>query len=224
MISQTPLVIYGAGGLGSELLPMLIRSGKTVHGFIDDGKPSGTLVSGFPVLGGADWLLKNHVQIILAFGDPQLKRQVHKQITTISGVGLVESIADPQSVILDPTQVKMDEGSILTAGVILTTRINIGKAVLINLNTTIGHDTVIGDFTSIMPGCNIAGHVRIGNGVLIGSGANILGGISVGDGAVVGSGAVVTRDVAPGKTMVGIPAREMNWTETNLGKGPTTET
>jgi UDP-2-acetamido-3-amino-2,3-dideoxy-glucuronate N-acetyltransferase len=41
----------------------------------------------------------------------------------------------------------------------------------------------------------------------LGSGAVILGGATIGEGAMVGAGAVVTRDVAPGETVVGVPAR-----------------
>jgi acetyltransferase-like isoleucine patch superfamily enzyme len=43
----------------------------------------------------------------------------------------------------------------------------------------------------------------------IGGGATILPGITVGEGAVVGAGAVVTRDVKPGTTVAGNPAREL---------------
>ncbi|HWN21210.1 MAG TPA: acyltransferase [Gaiellaceae bacterium] len=43
----------------------------------------------------------------------------------------------------------------------------------------------------------------------IGSGAVILGGIEIGEGALVGAGAVVTRDVAPGATVAGVPARSL---------------
>jgi serine acetyltransferase len=43
----------------------------------------------------------------------------------------------------------------------------------------------------------------------IGSGATILGGVHIGAGALVGAGAVVTKDVAPGATVVGNPAREL---------------
>ncbi len=43
--------------------------------------------------------------------------------------------------------------------------------------------------------------------VSIGSGAVIMGGIRIGEGALVGAGAVVTRDVAPGETVAGVPAR-----------------
>ncbi len=41
----------------------------------------------------------------------------------------------------------------------------------------------------------------------IGSGAVILGGVRIGEGALVGAGAVVTRDVAPGEVVAGVPAR-----------------
>lgn len=41
----------------------------------------------------------------------------------------------------------------------------------------------------------------------IGSNATILCGVTIGDGAIVGAGAVVTRDVEPGTTVAGVPAR-----------------
>jgi UDP-2-acetamido-3-amino-2,3-dideoxy-glucuronate N-acetyltransferase len=48
---------------------------------------------------------------------------------------------------------------------------------------------------------------RIEDGASIGSGAIILPGVTIGKGALVGAGAVVTHDVAPGATVIGVPAR-----------------
>ena len=52
--------------------------------------------------------------------------------------------------------------------------------------------------------------VRIGRNVWIGAGAIILPGITVGDDAIVGAGSVVTRDVPPGATVAGNPARMLS--------------
>ena len=48
---------------------------------------------------------------------------------------------------------------------------------------------------------------RVCRGASIGSGAAILCGVTIGEGAMVGAGAVVTKDVAPGATVAGVPAR-----------------
>ncbi|MDH5488444.1 MAG: serine O-acetyltransferase [Rhodospirillaceae bacterium] len=54
---------------------------------------------------------------------------------------------------------------------------------------------------------NLKRHPTLEDWVIVGSGAQVLGGITVGEGARIGANAVVTKDVPPGVTAVGIPAR-----------------
>lgn len=56
-------------------------------------------------------------------------------------------------------------------------------------------------------GLEIAYPVHIEKHVWIGGGAIILAGVTIGQGAVVGAGSVVTKDVQPGQTVVGNPAK-----------------
>ena len=53
---------------------------------------------------------------------------------------------------------------------------------------------------------------RIQRGASLGSGATILCGVTIGEDAMIGAGAVVTRDVAPGETVAGVPARVLTRT------------
>ena len=92
------------------------------------------------------------------------------------------------------------------------------------MGVVIGETAEVGDDVTLYHGVTLGGispavaaetqvnqkrHPTIGDGVIVGSGAQILGPISVGAGARVGANAVVVRDVAPGMTVVGIPARSV---------------
>jgi len=108
--------------------------------------------------------------------------------------------------------IRMGTGTVICAGNILTTNIVLGEHVQINLDCTVGHDVIMGDFATLAPGAHISGCVQVGRRAYVGTGAVIINGtqdnpILIGDDAVIGAGACVTRNVEPGATVVGVPAK-----------------
>ncbi len=106
--------------------------------------------------------------------------------------------------------VDLGDGTVLAAGARLTTDITVGVHCYVGPNATIGHDAVLGDYVTVLPGATVSGAVRLETGVLVGTGANLRQGVTVGEGATIGAGAVVVDDVAPGTTVVGVPARPIS--------------
>jgi serine O-acetyltransferase len=93
----------------------------------------------------------------------------------------------------------------------------IGRRLFIDhgMGVVIGETAVVGNDVTLYQGVTLGGtslnkgkrHPTLEDGVIVGAGAQVLGPIHVGAGARVGANAVVVRDVAPGSSMIGIPAR-----------------
>lgn len=208
------LVIFGAGGFGRETALMIKQINASekqwnILGFCDDHLAKGSVVDGLPLLGGAAELNSVSKQTAVAFAvaNPAIRRKLRGEMTNSHlyfPVFIHPSVNQGEI-----SANSIAEGTIITAGNILTTNVHIGSFVIINLACTIGHDVVIGDFTSIMPGCSLSGFIEIGEDVLVGSGARILPGIKVGPRSSIGAGAVVTKAVETGSTVVGVPAKEV---------------
>lgn len=214
MIPQTPLAIYGAGGLGREIALMVTQINRReplwkLEGYYDDGVEKGSVVDGLPVLGAMEDLnlREESLSVAVAIADPQLRKVVTDRITNanINFPVLIHPDANPGG-----EDNYFGRGTIITAGCILTTGIVIGEFAIINLLSTIGHDVKLGSFTIVMPGCNISGNVQVGACALIGTGAKILQNLTLGKNCTVGAGAVVTKDFGDDVTVVGIPARKVN--------------
>jgi sugar O-acyltransferase (sialic acid O-acetyltransferase NeuD family) len=201
------LIIVGAGGLGREIA-WLVQRINAVHpsynllGFVDDADITET-IKGYKVLGNRTWLksLNPKPMVVCAIGNPFVRSQIVNDLSDFKFATLI----DPSVVKSDLIQI--GEGSIICANCILTTNITIGKHVIINLNCTVGHDTILDNFSSLMPGVIIAGKVYIKQGVYIGAGSTIIETITIDEWAIIGAGAAVVRDIQNHVTAVGVPAK-----------------
>jgi sugar O-acyltransferase (sialic acid O-acetyltransferase NeuD family) len=209
-VTKQKIVVVGAGGLGREIAAMLnsyFSNQYDLMGFVDDAKQAHDTVNGMYILGGVDWLLKQeNLRVVIGIGNPQIKRKIVEQLALNCGLNY-PNLIHPHARLHARSFIQIGKGNVITDGCILTTNISLGNFNLINLNTTIGHDAVIGNYCSIMPGVNISGGAHLKDRVYIGTGATLIKSTVLGINSLIGAGAVVHTDVPSESTFVGIPAK-----------------
>jgi sugar O-acyltransferase (sialic acid O-acetyltransferase NeuD family) len=102
--------------------------------------------------------------------------------------------------------VKIGTGSVICAGCILTTNIELGAHTHLNLQTTVGHDTNTGSYFTTAPGVNISGNVSVGDLVYIGSNASIKQKIKICDNVTIGMNSCVVKNIEESGVYIGTPS------------------
>ena len=211
------MLVVGAKGMAKEVLELLIENNintKSNIVFFDNvNKDAPDLMyNQFKVLKTFD-IVKELFEIdpnfVLGIGNPHLRQKMYDNFVSLGG-NIMSVISKKSSIGSFGTTIR--EGSLIMPGVVITNDVNIGKGVLININSSVSHDCEIGDFSEIACGVIVPGRCKIGKKVFIGSNATINPDINIGDGAIIGAGAVVINDVSPHSVVVGNPAKFLKYT------------
>lgn len=207
------MLIIGAKGLAKEVLEIFHQKNELENIFFYDDISTGLpdkIYERFEILRTMEQaaiLFKTDPCFIVAVGEPGFRFKLYNQFTDAGG-RLVSAISPLAQIGHYGTTIA--SGAIIMAGTVITNDVKIGMACLINPNCTISHDVVIGEFTEISPGVQITGRCRMGNFCSIGTNATILPKIIIGNNVTVGAGAVVTKDVADGLIVAGVPAKSFD--------------
>jgi sugar O-acyltransferase (sialic acid O-acetyltransferase NeuD family) len=205
------IIIIGAGGFGREVKCLIEDVNRSlpekiynILGFIDDGLEEGIVIHDLQVLGGMEYLLtlEQKPSLVLGIGAPGTKETIQNSLKEYDFPSIIHPSVD-----IGGFNISIGKGCVICKGSILTCDISIGNYITINLMCTIGHDSVIKDYSSLMPSVNISGEVLIEANVFIGTGATVINQITVGSNTIVGAGAVVSKSLPMNCTAVGVPAK-----------------
>jgi sugar O-acyltransferase (sialic acid O-acetyltransferase NeuD family) len=194
------LYFFGAGGHAAVCADVATDAGWELSGIFADSPPTRFWRDGL-FKGPYRNNFEDARPCFLALGGNTIRKKVAAEVDS-QFVTLVHP-----SALVSANGVEILHGSVLMHGSIVQAGVRIGQHVIVNTAASIDHDCTIGAFAHIAPGVRLCGGVEIGEGALIGVGAVVAPGIKIGAWARVGAGAAVVRNVAPGATVVGVPAK-----------------
>lgn len=205
------IVIIGAGGFGRELLQWIkdinmVTPTWTIAGFIDDNVHAlDNIECDYPIIGTIkDWQPKEDEEFAVALAEPHMKEKVVNSLKAKRAK--FATIIHPTAIITKYSH--YGEGFVMFPYSKLSCNSTVGNFVTL-LSSPIGHDTYIGDYSTISGNCNVVRNVVIGKYVFLAAGVCIAQDVYIGDDAYLGLGAVILKDVTPGAKMFGNPARRI---------------
>ena len=216
--SEKNLIIIGAGGFAREVY-LLLQKAKVflnhqeikynLKGFLEGNVPLPKQqheLLPLPLLGDVETYKPEQEDVfICAIGNPKIRKIIceiaeEKNFSFATVISAAASVTD-----ID----KVKDGCIFCAYALISSNVKVGKHVIINTFSGVGHDSSIGEFTTISSQCDITGNVQVGCGTFWGSGSRAIPHSKIGDNATVGAGSVVIRKVKANTTVFGVPAVEI---------------
>ena len=202
------LIIIGTGGHGKDVLDTVneICEWEKIA-FLDDKNES------YPELGiktigricDAQKFVNEFEYAFVAIGKNDIRLELIKHIKELGYK--IPTLIHPKAII--SKSVVISEGSIVLAGAVINTFAKLGIGAIVNIASSIGHESILEDGVQVSPGANVGGCSRIGKLSWICIGANVINNVVICEKSIIGAGSVVVKDIEFSGTYVGIPAKKI---------------
>ena len=203
------IIVFGAGEFGTLIQNVMSYNRDfQIAAFGDDNMDKSKITTGdVPLFNQGDlfqFAKENEIKTaIMAIGNNRV-RGIKYNLFKNAGFEML-SIVHPKALI--DTEVVYGDNVIIEMGTAIHTHSKIGNNVFLGGDALIGHHNIIGNHVLVGGNASFGGAVVVEDYASIGVGSSIKPGVTIGKGAVVGVGAVVIKDVEPGTTVVGVPAK-----------------
>jgi len=143
----------------------------------------------------------------IAIGDNASRERIYTQLKKSYSNLKFPSLIHPAASICSFSSI--GEGTIVMPKSVIGSNTKIGQFCLINTGSSIDHDCVMSDFSSLAPAAVTGGNVKIGIRSAISIGAVIKHGITIGNDCVIGANSFLNKDLPHNIVAYGVPAREV---------------
>ena len=202
------LVVVGGGGFAKEVIWLARDCGFNVVGVLDDAfECLGSKASDVEIVGKVDaWFKYQDCSFVVAIGSPRTRAKVVEKMNAL-GKPDFATLVHPS--VQMSSFVQIGKGTLICAGTILTVDIELGSHVILNLNVTVGHESIIGDYVTVAPMVAVSGDVRLDDYTEVGTGASIRQGLKLHRGSMLGMGSVLTKEIPENTIFAGNPAKRL---------------
>lgn len=201
------IIIIGAGSLGMMTASILVDNNEydlNNIAFLDDNVIPGEKVLDFIVLGKPDHIESIHaednlIDFVIGIANNKIRKKIAESYKSVNFVNVIHNTANISKYAV------LGYGNIILPHVSVDPDAIIKNHVVINKNSTIGHNVTLCDYSQACPGTNLGGY--IGEGVFLGLGSIVLPDIRVGENSIIGAGAVVNKNIPANCVAVGMPCK-----------------
>lgn len=204
-------ILVGAGAFARELIEWsldgALEDGRAISAFLDNSPQA---LDGFgyalDYLGPIDdFAPRAGDRLLMAIGDPAAKARLAALLTSRGGQFM--RLVHPSATVA--RSAVLGEGVVVCPQAVISANSRVGDFAAINALSGVGHDVVLGAYSTLSCHVDLTGWVTVGEGCFFGSGARVLPKVAIGAGARIGAGATVMRNVAVNAVMYAMPARKL---------------
>jgi len=203
------VVIFGSGSHAKVVYEIIkLNSEFNFIGFVDKNIDKESFL-GYPVISCFHSINKfsnqESLNGIIAIGDNAkryiLKNKIMEEIPKFNFINAIH----PSAII--SSDVLLGHGNVFMARSVVNCGTKISDHCIINTNSSVDHDCILGKFSSLAPGVTLGGNVSVGAYSSIGIGSNAIHGVRVGRNCIIGGGSFVNKDVEDNSLCFGVPCK-----------------